>query len=359
MIFWLRVLAIFILIGVILTACNSSDEQRPTEVRVITGEPQVEALQATINALETQQAAMASSTATPTPQPATRPSTVTEGVIIGGDAVVFAEAAINATEVGILPENTVVDILDESEPNRIGVVFYNVQYEALIGWVASTQIRLQEPQTVVVAPRSSQAPTAIPSSTNTATPFPTATFPPTTTPTITQTPLPPGYPTPQIYSVVLVEQLFERGRMIWFQPLREIWVLEGDEIDPREGIWTCFIDGFVDGMPERALEFDPPLGVTTSSKVEGAAPMQPIRGFGKVWRENKDIRDALGWALLPETLYTTRYQYNAGGEVVNGVFKPSAGEIRIESLFQETLVFLEDRYQIPCDQGKSGTWEIQ
>jgi hypothetical protein len=33
---------------------------------------------------------------------------------------------------------------------------------------------------------------------------------------------------------------------------------------------------------------------------------QPVRGFGKLWRE--ELRSALGWALAPERSYTAQYQ---------------------------------------------------
>ena len=107
---------------------------------------------------------------------------------------------------------------------------------------------------------------------------------PTLDPTTTPTPLPPGFPTPEIYSLVVVEQLFERGRMIWLEPLREVWVMEGDSIDPREGTWSCFVDTFVEGQPQSDPNLDPPANTTTASNFDGAVPMQPVRGFGKIWR---------------------------------------------------------------------------
>ena len=44
--------------------------------------------------------------------------------------------------------------------------------------------------------------------------------------------------------------------------------------------------------------------------------IQPVRGFGLVWREMSDVRDRLGWALDAEVSYptavqrTSRFKYN-------------------------------------------------
>jgi hypothetical protein len=153
----------------------------------------------------------------------------------------------------------------------------------------------------------------------------------------------------------LAEQVFERGRMLWLQPLRQIWVLVGDEIDPMAGTWQCYLDEFAEGQPERDPALDPPQGITTASRLEGAIPSQPIRGFGKIWRENTALREALGWAITPETLYTTRYEYLAGGQLQNGEYQAAEGQYRIESFYQHTLVFSEDSLRAPCET-KRGTW---
>jgi hypothetical protein len=36
--------------------------------------------------------------------------------------------------------------------------------------------------------------------------------------------------------------------------------------------------------------------------------IQPVRGFGLVWRSNQPIRDALGWATLSEAQYDGFWQ---------------------------------------------------
>lgn len=42
---------------------------------------------------------------------------------------------------------------------------------------------------------------------------------------------------------------------------------------------------------------------------------EPRRGFGKVWRENDDVRQALGWALEPEQAAQFNYQIFQKGEM--------------------------------------------
>ncbi|HRL13312.1 MAG TPA: hypothetical protein PKX07_15620 [Aggregatilineales bacterium] len=75
-------------------------------------------------------------------------------------------------------------------------------------------------------------------------------------------------------------QNFERGSMIWVQgPVSYIYVLFGG------GTYQRYVDTWVDGetAPVGAA---PPPGLT-----------EPVRGFGKVWRENPAVRDGLGWAV--------------------------------------------------------------
>ena len=83
-------------------------------------------------------------------------------------------------------------------------------------------------------------------------------------------------------------QSFEHGTMVWLQSTRTIWVLYANQRVDR------FDDLFLEGMPEFDARFSPP-----SSQL-----LQPIRGFGQVWREHDTVRSRLGWALAPERGYT-------------------------------------------------------
>jgi hypothetical protein len=78
-------------------------------------------------------------------------------------------------------------------------------------------------------------------------------------------------------------QLFENGAMIWRSDTDSIYALYTD------GSWESFEDTFEEGQPES----DPAI-------VAPPSRWQPIRGFGKVWREHPEVRASLGWAIDKE-----------------------------------------------------------
>lgn len=331
-----------LLVGVVGCTSGDDNQSRPTQIRVITDEPTI------VQVAQTDDVQDHSITASPV---------IGEGIVIAQEAIILAEPESSALEVGRLPQDTAMSILEESAPDRIGIIFYRIQTEQHTGWVANTQIQLQTDILPSPTPQARATHTAT-SADVTASPFPTFTPTQTLAPTQTPTATPIGYPSPEVYTLVLVEQLFEYGRMIWVQPLNEIWVLEGGSIDPRQGTWRCYLDTFQDGQPERDPNLDPPLGTVTASNFDGAAPMQPVRGFGKVWRENFDIREALGWAITPETMHTSRYEYIADGQVQNNRFVAGPGHIELGSLFQYDILLHEDLRGADCEK-KAGLWEIR
>ncbi len=142
--------------------------------------------------------------------------------------------------------------------------------------------------------------------------------------TAAPTDLPPNFPTPIAVPIQYAEQLFENGRMFWLQPIGQIWVLivtgEG------QGTWATYEDTFLEGEPESDPSLVPPEDNM----------MQPVRGFGKLWRTNDEVRDALGWAVNPEFGYVERYEYHAGGNVDgSGGYTPGPGYHIIYSLYGE------------------------
>jgi len=84
------------------------------------------------------------------------------------------------------------------------------------------------------------------------------------------------------------EQRFERGRMIWLDAEDAIYVFF-DQDSGSNGRAQQFEDTWMPGELESDPEIVPPEGL-----------YQPVRGFGKVWRDNPQIRDRLGWAIAPE-----------------------------------------------------------
>lgn len=168
---------------------------------------------------------------------------------------------------------------------------------------------------------------AVPTSTNT--------LQPTRQPRTPQpSPTPDPFPTPTIAQVQVAEQLFENGRMFWLEPINQIWVMV--ETEPDSGIWTIHDDKFVEGD----VEFDPLLRPPTDL-------LQPIRGFGLLWRENDEVREAVGWAIEPEVGHVSNYEYRPAGSVINGEYEPEPGYHILSSIYGDIFRFNEI----------NGTWQ--
>ena len=90
---------------------------------------------------------------------------------------------------------------------------------------------------------------------------------------------------------LIVRQRFERGWLLWTEADNNIYVL------PDGGTWTDCEDLWQEGMPESDSSIVPPQGF-----------LQPVRGFGLLWRQGEVyvsykegwVRDFLGWATEPE-----------------------------------------------------------
>ena len=168
----------------------------------------------------------------------------------------------------------------------------------------------------------------------------TPTMAATMTPSITPT-LDP-FPTTTVSQVQVAEERFQHGRMFWLLPVEQIWVMVEDSNDPTRGIWTVYNDTFVDGEPESDPSLVPPDGL-----------VQPERGFGKLWRENPDVKAAVGWALEAEFGHVTRYEYHPGGFVNDqGVYVPGPGYHILQSWFGDVFRFNETD-----DPNQPATWE--
>lgn len=226
----------------------------------------------------------------------------------------------------------------------------DVNLEATITVLETTNRQLL--QTIEAFELQMQA-TASPTEFSIATPA----LPPTQTPMPTETLRPSAFPTPRVELVSVVEQVFERGRMIWFRDTRRVAVLIGDEVDPTTGEWLCFEDTFQEGDPELLPTLQPPDGTTTQSQFQDASIQQPIRGFGKIWRENDNVRDGLGWALTSEIEHSAVFEYIAGGLIEGDTYIPGPGEYRVQSFYDgATLLLYESELGSDCP---SGRWTLR
>lgn len=152
-----------------------------------------------------------------------------------------------------------------------------------------------------------------------------------------ESPVPGLFPTVTKGEIYVAEQRFESGWMLWLQPVGQIWVLSAS--DGGEYKWATYSDTFVDGEAESDPELEPPED-----------RLQPKRGFGKLWRENPEVKAAVGWALDAELGHTTRYEYHPGGRInEDNEYELGPGHHLVESLYGDTF---------RLNEGAS-TWQIE
>lgn len=101
-----------------------------------------------------------------------------------------------------------------------------------------------------------------------------------------------------IYQAGGAFQNFENGVMFWRESDRSIYVISTRNTNAGQASdsWWRIADTWVEG--EAAS--DPSL-------IAPAGLIQPVRGFGKVWRNNGFVREALGWATGDESGIATRW----------------------------------------------------
>jgi hypothetical protein len=130
-------------------------------------------------------------------------------------------------------------------------------------------------------------------------------------------PLPTG-----VISTTSAAQVFERGSMLWLQGAPNL-------------IYALFNTG-------RFQRFDDTYNANADPFNGGETPppglREPVRGFGKVWRQYPNVRADLGWGLADELGGTSTAQRFDRGQMI---YLPQRGEI---------LVLVED------PGGLTGTW---
>lgn len=106
-------------------------------------------------------------------------------------------------------------------------------------------------------------------------------------------------------------QPFQNGLMVWVAAPGQslIYALYGN------GTYQRFNDTFLEGVNPSSGGAVPPPGL-----------LEPVRGFGKVWRENPSARDTLGWALTGESGGTAEILLFERGEMLR---VPQSGQTYI------------------------------
>lgn len=139
--------------------------------------------------------------------------------------------------------------------------------------------------------------------------------------------------------VAAAEQTFEKGRMLWLAPIpadntasgiaqpAAIYVLYNAGVTGPWGTWEQYADPWSTGEPESDPTLQPPAGLS-----------QPLRGFGKLWRETPGRRETLGWATGPEQGYTD------GDYQIQWRYGNPAGDIYLRAANQAILYLQLDGY---------------
>lgn len=107
-----------------------------------------------------------------------------------------------------------------------------------------------------------------------------------------------GCPRAEAIITAAAHQPFEQGWLVWRQDFNLIYGL-----GPGQP-WFSVGDTWRDGDSP----YDPAI-------IPPADLYQPVRGFGKVWRERPGVRETFGWAMGEESGFMTVIQEFTAGQV--------------------------------------------
>lgn len=117
-------------------------------------------------------------------------------------------------------------------------------------------------------------------------------------------PAPDSCPVGPSEPTALIEESFERGRMLYIESRNRVYALFNDGQSPA---WISFENRYDPAVhPELEESFVPPSGF-----------VQPIRILGFIWRGNDVVRNRLGLGLVAEIVYdgfTQSVTLSDGGE---------------------------------------------
>ncbi len=111
-----------------------------------------------------------------------------------------------------------------------------------------------------------------------------------------------------VITIQSATQNYERGSMIWVNESGGlIYVFYSN------GTFQRFPDTFIAGQDPDSGGETPPSGL-----------IEPVRGFGKVWRTMMGVRDGVGWGITPEIGDNATIQDFANGRLI---YLPTRGNI--------------------------------
>jgi hypothetical protein len=103
---------------------------------------------------------------------------------------------------------------------------------------------------------------------------------------------------------------FEGGYMFWRKDAKKIYVFFGNPNTDTIGTWIEYEDTWQEGEPMPTPQGTPGVRGSTTPP---AGKYAPVRGFGKLWNTNEELRNRLGWALETEQAVTGAFQTFAHG----------------------------------------------
>ena len=140
------------------------------------------------------------------------------------------------------------------------------------------------------------------------------------------------FPRPTNYEIIVAEQVFENGRMFYLLPADRLWVMFNEEDSTStQGTWEVYENPFTEGERELDPNREAPDGLH-----------QPIRGFGKIWRDTPSLVAEFGWALDPEIGHFTQYLFFPGDKpVIDGEIVIEPGHHALMSFYGDIFIFNE------------------
>jgi hypothetical protein len=110
---------------------------------------------------------------------------------------------------------------------------------------------------------------------------------------------------PQAWQVETAYQAFEGGEMIWTSR-------QAGWYGPPF-VYILYADGTYQSFPDT---FDPNVDPVKGNETPPAGQVEPAYGFGKIWREQPEVRQKLGWAVAEEVAGIGASQRFEGGQLL-------------------------------------------